>query len=119
MKKYGILAGIGASFAALCCAGIPVALAVLSGIGLGFVINDLILFPMLFLSLGFSFHFMNINRKNYKNSNPFYIAIASAVLILVGIFFRPFIWIGIAGFLGSTAWDFGLIRKCETGEVEK
>ena len=44
--------GIGGSvFAALCCLGFPALLSILSAIGLGFIVNDAILIPLLLLFL--------------------------------------------------------------------
>lgn len=43
---------IGSIFAALCCLGFAPALAALSAVGLGFLINDLVLIPLLVLFLG-------------------------------------------------------------------
>ena len=44
--------GIGGSvFAALCCLGFPALLSILSAIGLGFIVNDTILIPLLLLFL--------------------------------------------------------------------
>ncbi|GAC1552481.1 MAG: hypothetical protein NVS2B7_28450 [Herpetosiphon sp.] len=47
-----VLAVSGSLIAALCCAGTPLLLGVLATVGLGFIVNDAILFPALFLSLG-------------------------------------------------------------------
>lgn len=45
--------GVGGSiFAALCCLGFPALLSTLSAIGLGFLVNDAILVPLLILFLG-------------------------------------------------------------------
>jgi mercuric ion transport protein len=44
--------GVGGSlFAALCCLGFPALLSIISAIGLGFLINDAILQPMLIVFL--------------------------------------------------------------------
>jgi len=116
MKKHALWSSFTGTFAALCCAGSPLVLAFLTGIGLGFLINDFILFPLLFVSLGFMFYSLYHNKKEHLNTKPFYIAIASAVIILAGIFFRPIIWLGIVGLFVSTIWDFNLIRKCKKGK---
>ena len=113
MKKHGLWGSITGTFLALCCAGSPLVLAFLSGIGLGFLINDFILFPLLFFSLGFMFYALHYNKKKHLSVYPFYIAIASAILVLAGIFYRPVIWIGIAGLFVSTIWDFKIMRKCK------
>ena len=113
MKRHSYLGGVFSSFSALCCAGTPLLLAFLTGIGLGFVINDFILFPLLFISIGFMFYSMRINKKKHVNNKPIMIAIVSAILILAGIWLTPLLWIGIAGLLVSTIWDFILIKKCK------
>jgi hypothetical protein len=46
-----VLSSLGSAFAALCCAGAPAILGALSAMGLGFLINDLILVPRLALFL--------------------------------------------------------------------
>ena len=111
MKKNGILASFGGAFAGLCCAGIPVVLAFLSGIGFGFLINYFILFPLLFVSLGFMFYSLKHNKKAHLSTSPIFIAILSTILILVGIFFRPVVWIGVIGLFTATIWDFMLIKR--------
>jgi mercuric ion transport protein len=51
-KRHLDKIGIGGSlFAALCCLGFPALLSVLSAIGLGFLINDAILLPLLVVFL--------------------------------------------------------------------
>ena len=48
IDKIGIL---GATFAALCCLGISAVLSIVCAIGLGFVIHDAVLLPLLIISL--------------------------------------------------------------------
>jgi len=117
MKKHGFWSSISASFLGLCCAGSPIVLAFLAGIGLGFLINDFILFPLLFISLGFMYVSLRYNKKMHLNTTPLYIAAISAIIILAGIFFRPVIWLGIAGLFTATIWDYALIRKCKECEA--
>lgn len=113
MKKHGLWASFTGSFTALCCAGTPVLLAFLTGIGLGFLINDFILFPLLFISLGFIYYSLSFNKKKHLSTKPLYVAIASTIMILLGIFVKPIIWLGIIGLFIATIWDFTLTRKCE------
>ncbi len=51
MRK-AIFGSLGSAFAAACYAGVPAVLGALSAAGLGFLVNDLILFPLLVLFLG-------------------------------------------------------------------
>jgi mercuric ion transport protein len=53
MMRYLDRIGVGGSlFAALCCLGFPALVSLLSAIGLGFLVNDAILIPLLILFLG-------------------------------------------------------------------
>jgi len=96
MKKHSYIGGAGSSFIALCCAGSPAILAFLTGIGLGFLINDFILFPLLILGIGFMFYSMNFNKKHHVDNRPIIIAIISTIFVLVGIWVKVLIWIGIS-----------------------
>jgi mercuric ion transport protein len=49
LDKIGIAGSI---FAALCCLGFPALLAIVSAIGLGFIVKDAILIPLLLVFLG-------------------------------------------------------------------
>lgn len=117
--KNGISGSFASTFAALCCAGTPIMLAFLTGIGLGFLINDFILFPILFISLGFMYYSLNYNKKKHLSTKPIYTAIIGTILILVGIFVQPIIWFGVIGLFISTIWDYTLVRKCKSCEVKK
>jgi len=116
MKKYGSWFSIPAAFSALCCAGSPLALGFLAAAGLGFLINDFILFPALFLSLGVMYFSLNHNKKKHMNARPLYLTEFSAVIIMAGIFFRPVIWLGMVGLFVASVWDFILIRKNSSNE---
>ena len=113
----GIFGSFGGSFAALCCAGSPVALAFLTGAGFGFLINDFILFPLLFISLWFMHSALKYNKKKHLSKKPIYLATISTIIVLAGIFYRPLIWVGILGLFVATIWDYTLVRKCKTCKV--
>jgi len=107
----GIFAGIVGSFTALCCAGFPLFLAFLTGIGLGFLINDLVLFPILFVAIGFMLYSLHYHKKKHLSSAPLYVGILAAILVLIGIFLGSIIWIGIVGLFVATLWDYSLVRR--------
>jgi len=89
-------------------------LAFVSGIGLGFAINDFVLFPLLALALLFTFYSMWWNKKHHVKIAPIVLAALSTIVILVGIFFPMVIWAGIVGLIVATVWDYILIRTCKT-----
>lgn len=117
--KNSVWTSFTSSFAALCCAGTPVLLAFLTGAGLGFLINDFILFPLLFISLGFMFYSITCNKKQHLSTKPLYVSIVGTTTILVGIFVKPIIWLGIICLFVATIWDFLLVIKCKSCEVKK
>ena len=82
MKNHSLWSTFTGAFAALCCAGSPIALAFLTGAGFGFLINDFILFPLLFISLGFMYYSLRFNKKKHLSPMPLYVAIASTLIIL-------------------------------------
>jgi len=112
---FGSAAG---SFAGLCCAGFPLVLAELTGIGLGFLINDLILFPILFVSLGLMFYSLHYNKKKHLSTTPIYVAILSTIFLSVGIFITPIIWLGIIGLFTASIWDYKLIKNCKECKIK-
>ena len=111
-KVHGVWSTILGGFTALCFVNFPMALAFLTGIGLGFLINDLILFPIFFFSLGVMVYSLNYNRKNHLSFTPIFVAIISALIILTGVFFETIVAVvalGVAGLFIATIWDFILI----------
>lgn len=105
MKKHSIWAsflGVGAGF---CCAGSVVALSFLTGLGLGFLINDFILFPILFIAFGIVYYTLYQNKKEHRNIKPLYLAIASMLSMLIGVFLNPLLWLGVVGLFTATIWD--------------
>jgi len=112
MKSQGLWAGMVGSAVSLCCAGTAVLLSFLSGLGLGFLINDVILFPVLFLSFGVVLYSLHTNKKDHGKQKPFYVALGSMVLILMGIFYPLIIWLGIIGLISTTVWDYKLGKRC-------
>jgi len=108
-----IVGSVAGGFVGLCCAGFPLVLAFLTGIGLGFLISDLILFPILFVALGFMFYSLYYNKKKHLSLMPIFLAIVSVVLLIAGIFLGPIVWIGIIGMFLSSVWDYILIKRCK------
>jgi len=110
-----IFGGIAGIFTGLCCAGFPLVLAFLTGIGLGFLINDFILFPLLAISLGFMIYAIYYNKQKHLSVHPLYVAIISSLVLIAGIFLGSIIWIGIVGLFIATIWDYSLIKKNKGG----
>jgi predicted membrane metal-binding protein len=114
--------GLGGTLVTLaCCLGFGPILAVLSAIGAGFLINDTILAPLLigFLILGGVG--LASSRRRHHRWGPLGIHVGSAVVMLAFTFlayFQPLIWLGVAGLLTASVWDFVLRRRCHTANNE-
>ena len=112
MKSTYFGAG-GSIFTSLCCLGTPALLAFLSAIGLGFVINDFILFPLLGVFLTISIYASFIHKKQHKNKSPFAITLASSILLIPAIFINKyFAYLVIAALVFASIWDIILMRRC-------
>lgn len=80
----------GSVFAALCCLGVPALLAALSAVGAGFLINDAILLPLLFIALGATIGGSYLTFRQHHNRLPLTLTGISSLLITIGIFIgRP------------------------------
>lgn len=104
---------------ALCCLGMPAMIGFVSAIGLGFLINDFVLFPLLALFLGLKIYSSYKNKQRHKNKYPFMITLISAFILF------PSLWIPVAGYivvgviLIAAIWDVILIKKTKFQVAEE
>lgn len=107
------LAGsFGSILAGACCLGLPPLLAALTGIGMGFVLHDAILIPLLIILLSFTVWSLHKSRKQHGHNNAFYLGAGSSVVAFVGLwFFAPVSWLGFIGLISASIWDIMLVRK--------
>lgn len=102
-----LTSSLGAAFAALCCAGASWALAVLSAVGAGFLINDAILIPLFAALLALSLWFLHRATRAHGVRAPFYLGIAGAVVAFAGLWtWIAAIWAGLAALVAASFWDF-------------
>lgn len=84
----------GTTFAALCCLGFPALLAILSAIGLGFLINDAVLLPLLAGSLLITLWGLYNGIRHHHNLSAFGIGVAGALLVGLSIWFGQGLYAG-------------------------
>jgi mercuric ion transport protein len=75
----------GALFAALCCLGFPALISIVSAIGLGFLINDTILMPLLGISLLVTLAGLYLGVRHHGSWIALILGAASAVALFVFI----------------------------------
>ena len=110
--KSSVFGSLGATVAALCCAGVPAVLGALSAAGLGFLVNDLILFPLLalFLALGLWGLWDGVRRHGLRA--VLVLGGVGALLMVAGILLQPLIvYAGAAAMIAASVWNVVVLRQ--------
>jgi len=96
----------GSVFAAACCLGIPAVVGALGAVGLGFLINDFILFPLFFGLIGFTLWMLYRSSRRHALMTPFWVGLAGGGIAAVGLFLHPWVvWMGLGSLLVGSVWD--------------
>lgn len=105
--------GIGGSiFAALCCLGFPAVLSIVSSIGLGFVINDAILIPVLLVFLAVALLGLYLGMRAHHE--PWALALGALSAGAVGLVFLGIVpnlvlaYVGMAGLVVASVLNIWL-----------
>ncbi|MFQ5526927.1 MAG: MerC family mercury resistance protein [Thermoanaerobaculia bacterium] len=107
--KWGPLGSI---FAALCCLGVTPVLGALSAIGLGFLIHDAILIPLLGLFLAATIWGIQRDRRRHRSAGPVTLALLAAGLTLAGLWVSPaMVAAGLVALVSSSLWNLSLVRS--------
>lgn len=105
IKQLGSV--LGAVFAAACCLGLPVLLSALSAAGLGFLIHDAILIPLLILFVALNLWLLRRACVRHSDRRPFALGVASGVLAVIGLYIHPLAsTLGLIGLVAASLWDF-------------
>ncbi|MDP9409207.1 MAG: MerC domain-containing protein [Actinomycetota bacterium] len=110
--RAGIFGSLGSAFAALCCAGAPAVLGALSAAGLGFLINDLILFPLLALFVGLGLWGLWDGVRRHGSRAVLAFGGLGAALMVAGILASPVaVYAGAAAMIAASVWNALAIRQ--------
>ena len=114
-----IFASLGSLVVGACCLGLAPLIAALSAVGLGFLIRDAVLIPLLVLMLGFTLWALWSSRAVHHLDAPMYLGLPSAVAAFAGLWlYVPLSWVGFIGLVGASIWDFVAGRAiAEPGEA--
>jgi mercuric ion transport protein len=99
-KRHLDKIGVGGSmFAALCCLGFPALLAILSAVGLGFLIHDAVLIPMLIAFLALTLYGLYHGMRRHGQRQALGVGIVASLVLFASI------WVGssIAAGIGIAA----------------
>jgi mercuric ion transport protein len=110
--RSGIFGSLGSVFAALCCAGVPAVLGALSAAGLGFLINDLILLPLLALFLGLALWSLSGGVGRHGNRAVLVLGGIGAALMVAGILVSPLVvYAGAIAMISASVWNAIALRQ--------
>lgn len=112
LDKFG---AAGSVFTSLCCLGTPALLSLVSAIGLGFLINDAVLIPLMAIFLAVSVFGLYRSCVRHRKSYPLLLGALSAVGVFAGVLFfyqTPVAYVSLAGLIGASVWDMITKRSC-------
>ncbi|AGG90847.1 MULTISPECIES: MerC domain-containing protein [Rhodanobacter] len=113
LKQLGSL--LGALFAAACCLGLPLLLSALSAAGLGFLIHDAILIPLLAAFVALNLWLLWRATGRHARRQPFVLGVFGGVLAVVGLFIHPLAaTLGLLMLVTASFWDFANGRRART-----
>ena len=110
---------VAATCAALCCAGAPIALSVLSATGLSFLRNDTILLPVIVAALFFALWGFWRRRRVHRSWAPFFVGSTGSVVLLTGVVLlhggvaKAAIAAGALLLFAATIWNARLAVACD------
>lgn len=113
-SRRASLAGLlGSGFALLCCAGAAPVLGLLSAIGLGFLIHDAVLIPLLIVALGVTALGLRHGGRCHRRVAPLVVGVGGGAVAVVGLFFWvPLAFVGFATVILASVWNLRLLRAC-------
>jgi mercuric ion transport protein len=112
LDKVGV---VGSFIAAACCLGLPAVLSIIAAIGLGFIINDAVLLPLMIVFLVIALIGLFFGYRIHRRPWPLALATVSAFAAYFFIFVRtvsPAAYLAIAGLVVASVLNIMLRRKC-------
>lgn len=114
---------VAATCAALCCAGAPIIISVLSATGLSFLRSDAILLPVILIALVIALYGFTKGRTLHGSSQPLILGIVGAIALVVGVVLlhglmaKVAIGLGAVALLMATIWNARLGARCDSPVV--
>jgi len=112
---------VGSVIATLCCLGFAPLVALLSAIGVGFLVNDAVLLPLLvvFLVIG-GIGLWSAARRHGKFQAVWLHGLSAITLVLSAfvVYQRLIVWLSLAGVIGASIWSFVIQNACHTQQCK-
>ncbi len=104
---------VGSAVALLCCAGVAPVIGVLSALGLGFLLRDAILIPLLILGLAATVWGLWQGRRCHGRGRPLVVGLIGSFLTAAGVLaWVPLAFVGFVGVIGAAIWNLAAVRAC-------
>jgi mercuric ion transport protein len=104
---------VGSAVTLLCCAGLAPVLAIVSALGLGFLLRDAILIPLLVLGLGVTLWGLWEGRRCYGRGGPLVVGLVGSVITVGGVLsWIPLAFAGFTGVIVAALWNLAAVRAC-------
>jgi mercuric ion transport protein len=113
---------LGAVFAALCCMGVPAIVGVLGALGLTWLRQDALLWPLMFLSLAVALWGLARDRRQHDATGPLVLGAIGAVALVAGVVFvhgtpaRLLIYGGAIALVVGSGWNV-VVRRVPARRV--
>lgn len=107
--------GVGGSFiAAACCLGLSAVLSIMGALGLGFLIHDVILLPLLVAFLAMTMIGLWFGYRVHRKTGALVLGGVSAVVLFVSIFvYAPIAYTAVGGLAVASVLNVILRRRCD------
>ncbi|MDT8342644.1 MAG: hypothetical protein RQ751_14130 [Longimicrobiales bacterium] len=107
---------VGAVLSALCCLGAAPVVWALSAVGLSFLVNDLILLPLLALFLGITLRALAQDRARHGAAGPLALAGAGSLAAFGGLWVSGVVaGAGLAAVVAGAVWSALRLRAAARG----
>lgn len=101
------------AFALLCCAGVAPALGLLSAIGLGFLVRDTVLIPLLVVALAVTAWGLRQGRRCHGRHGPLALGLLASVITVAALFvWVPLAFVGFGALIAGGVWNLLAVRAC-------
>ncbi len=104
---------VGSAAALLCCAGVAPVIGILSALGLGFLLRDAILIPLLIVGLGVTVWGLWQGRRCHRGSRPLVAGLVGSLITVAGVVaWVPLAFVGFVGVIVASIWNLAAVRAC-------
>ncbi len=102
---------VGSAFALLCCAGAAPVIGVLSALGLGLLVRDAVLIPLLIVGLGVTLWGLWQGRRCHGRDGALAVGAVASLITVGGVLtWIPLAFVGFAGVIGASILNVADVR---------